>query len=247
MAKLPIKSHCNRCLGVRNHRLVKEVIVSDDDIDQWGNYTEWSSTYRMLECCGCESVQMRVEYWHSSIDLDDSDWDYFPARVSRRIPEWNNRLPRDWASLMREVYGALASDSRRLAVMGARTLIDLYLAATVGDHGTFEQRLDRLVAEGYLAGNNKTALQAALEAGNAAAHRGHIPNVKDMGLVMDIVENLLHFHVLEIDAKVLKANTPARPPKPQKAAKQPNAKEKARAAPSSTVPSDASPPTPETE
>lgn len=236
MARSQIRSHCNRCQGETRHRLIEQVVREYDKTDQWDNCTEWTSTYRMLECCGCGEIQMRVEYWHSTHELDENDWDYYPPRVSRRIPDWYSRLPRDWAELMREVYGALASNSRRLAVMGARTLIDLYMAATVGNHGSFDDRLDRLVTEGFLAGKNKATLQAALEAGNAAAHRGHTPNVQDMGLVMDIVENLLHTHVLEIDAEKLKANTPPRPPRPAKTAPPPS---------SVTEPAEESPPTPD--
>lgn len=222
MAKLPIFSRCNRCQGETRHKELKQVVRDHERDDNWGHHTEWSETFRMLECCGCGSIQMRVEYWHSDIPLDDSDYDYYPPRISRRIPEWSRELPDDWAALMQEVYGALASDSRRLAVMGARTLIDLYLAETAGDHGTFASRLDRLVQDGYLAKNAKDTLEAALEAGNAAAHRGHTPNSNDLGLVMDIVENLLHAHVLKIKAAKLKARTPPRSPKSPKA---PNAKQ----------------------
>ncbi|MDF3841702.1 DUF4145 domain-containing protein [Pseudomonas citronellolis] len=217
MAKPPVMSHCNRCQGETHHRLVKEVVKAYDHTDHWGNYTEWTKTFRMLECCGCKDIQMRVEHWHSDIPLDESDFNYYPPRVSRRIPSWYQKLPTDWAALMYEVYGALAADSRRLAVMGARTLIDLYMTETIGGDGGFGQRLGRLVDEGYLAKHAKDTLEAALEAGNAAAHRGHTPNIRDMGLVMDIVENLLQLHLLKGDAVKLKERTPQRPPKPPKA------------------------------
>lgn len=217
MATSRIMSHCNSCQRETRHRLLERAVREFKGTDQWDNFMEWTSTYNMLECCGCGDIQMRVEYWHSDIPLDESDYDYYPPRVSRRMPAWARKLPTDWESLMHEVYGALAADSRRLAVMGARTLIDLYLAETVGDHGTFGQRLDRLVGDGYLARNAKDTLEAALDAGSAAAHRGHAPNGEDIGLVMDIVENLLHARVLKSEAAKLKASTPQRPPKPTKA------------------------------
>lgn len=217
MATSRLMSHCNKCQQQTRHKTLEVIVREHKNEDEFGQVTEWTKTYRMLECCGCEDIQMRVEYWHSDIPLDETDFDYYPPRVSRRKPDWARKLPRDWTALMHEVYGALASDSRRLAVMGARTLIDLYLAESVGDHGSFAQRLDRLVDDGYLARNAKDTLEAALDAGNAAAHRGHTPNASDISLVMDIVENLLHAHVLKVDAPKLKASIPARPPKPAKA------------------------------
>jgi hypothetical protein len=95
--------------------------------------------------------------------------------------------------------------------MGARTLVDLYLTEAVGNTGKFEERLERLVQSGRLASSDKATLRAALEAGNAAAHRGYNPAVTDLNIVMDIVEHLLQKHVLQHNAKSLAASTPSRP------------------------------------
>lgn len=114
---------------------------------------------------------------------------------------------------MREIYNALHANSRRLAVMGARTLIDLYLTGAVGNHGSFEQRLASLVEAGRISVDDKDVLRAALEAGHAAAHRGHNPNTSELNSVMDIVEHLLHGFVLKQSAATLHKATPPRPQK----------------------------------
>jgi hypothetical protein len=61
-------------------------------------------------------------------------------------------------------------------------------------------------------------LEAALDAGNAAAHRGHAAKPEEVEIVMDIVENMLHsVYVLHDAAQKLKKSTPLRParkPKP---------------------------------
>ncbi|KAB5626404.1 DUF4145 domain-containing protein [Pseudomonas putida] len=165
----------------------------------------------MLQCRGCDDISMRIDHWHSAYGQVDPE--FYPARISRKAPAWLWRLPSDWWSLLREIYGALHSDSRRLAMMGARTVIDLYLTEAVGNTGSFEHRLGLLVSSGQLATDDKATLKAALEAGNAAAHRGHNPHTADLNAAMDIVEHLLHRFVLKQSAASLQKNTPPRPTK----------------------------------
>jgi len=58
-------------------------------------------------------------------------------------------------------------------MMGARALVDIFMTEHLGDIGGFQQKLDSLENEGYLSKVNRQVLEAALEAGHAAAHRGH--------------------------------------------------------------------------
>ena len=201
-------SHCNSCHRETHHDELKEHEIHGSSPEDG---EKWIDTYSMLACRGCGSVSMRVEYWHSQFGMEGPI--FYPPRISRKEPEWLWRLNPDWRSLMQEVYGALQANSRRLAVMGARTLIDLYLTEAVGNAGGFEERLRLLVARGILANDDLETMKAALEAGNAAAHRGHNPNGQDLSVVMDIVEHLLHKYILKQAADGLKKNTPPRPPK----------------------------------
>jgi len=84
----------------------------------------------------------------------------------------------------------------------------------VGDAGTFKDKLEKLKDEEYLAPKQIKVLDAALDVGNAASHRGHKPQRKHVVHVMDIVENLLHSTILEPVADELKAATPPRKKKP---------------------------------
>jgi hypothetical protein len=94
--------------------------------------------------------------------------------------------------------------------MGARTLVDMFMTRHVGDIGGFEAKLSELVDKGYLSTRNKDILAAAIEAGNAAAHRGYKPEKSDVERVIDIVENMLQFDVLDASAKALRSSTPPR-------------------------------------
>ncbi len=102
-------------------------------------------------------------------------------------------------------------------MMGARTLLDMLMVQQVGDVGSFKQKLKKLEAGGFVSAHHVDILDAALDAGSAAAHRGHAPEAFQVNTVMDIVENLLQaFYVLPGMAQTLKKTTPPRPSKKAK-------------------------------
>jgi hypothetical protein len=177
---------------------------ADDD-----STVQWCDTYEMLECCGCENVTLRKIFWFS--EWNDEQVTYYPPKISRRIPPWHDHLPDTMKSLFREVYSALGSDSGALVMMGAKALIDLAIVERVGDVGSFERKLEALQKAGFVSEFNLKILEAALEAGNAAAHRGHRPESKHIQQVMSIVENMVeNMYMLEPFARQLKQSTPPR-------------------------------------
>jgi len=95
--------------------------------------------------------------------------------------------------------------------MGTRTLIDLLIIKKVGDVGTFREKLNALENAGLVSSQNRRVLDAVLDAGNAAAHRGHAPSESEVEAVMDIVENMLQaVYVFPETAKRLRKSTPRR-------------------------------------
>lgn len=207
------KVHCNKCLQTTRHELIAERInhgsefYSDDPLDLEIEI-DWRDTYRMLQCLGCESVALQNEYWFS--EGSGVYEEFYPPRVARKLPDWHYNLPREWKELLVEVYQALQSDSRRLAMMGARTLVDLYLNEQVGDIGGFAAKLKKLKEDHLISTPAKDILEAALDVGHAASHRAHKPSPKEVNQVIDIVENLLHQHTLVNTSEELRASTPRR-------------------------------------
>jgi hypothetical protein len=90
--------------------------------------------------------------------------EYYPPPISRQIPRWCYDLPVEFPSLIQETYAALHANSKRLALMGARALVDLFINATIGDIGGFQKKLERLVETGYLSRKNMEILEPALDA-----------------------------------------------------------------------------------
>jgi hypothetical protein len=200
--------HCNHCRNVTEHRFLKT--VEDNGETEEGYW--WSTTYDMLQCCGCREVVLRRTFFFSEDPEQTPAVHYFPPFVSRHPPSWQYDIPQKIRAVLDEVYRSLDADTHSLPMMGARALVDMLMVEKVGDVGSFKQKLDTLAADGFIGTTQVNVLDAALDAGGAAAHRGHIPSESEVNAVMDIVENLLHaVYVLPDMAKSLKKTTPPRP------------------------------------
>jgi hypothetical protein len=203
------KAHCSSCGQDTNHNILFNHLRQTGYPDpEWE--IQFSSNYEMLACCGCGNITMRCSTWCSE-DFESPTIAYYPPAVSRKIPKWSSQLPDNEKSLLDEVYTAMHAESLRLAMMGARSLIDVALVSTVGDQGSFGKTLAEGECKGFISSKNRTVLDAAFDAGSAAAHRGHRATLEQVEQVMDIAENLLHsVYVLPLLANDLRAVTPQR-------------------------------------
>lgn len=207
--------HCNKCNNKTKHAVVAErVQKGSEDVADGDDFVSWQDTYTMFECCGCGSVTLRRRSWFS--EWDDVDVEFYPPPIGRPLPRWHDDLPSELTSLMKEVYAALQANSKRLALMGARALVDVFMNDKVGDIGGFEQKSAELEKQGLLSKAHRRVLDAALETGHAVIHRGFNPKRDTVDQVMDIVENLLQTYVLDAAAEDLKRATPTRKKKPTK-------------------------------
>jgi Domain of unknown function (DUF4145) len=202
--------HCNCCLHKTKHSIIAEhkyeVI---DPPEEWGSLW-WETKYTLFNCCGCESVTLRRHHTFSEWD-GHSEIEFYPPQVSRQLPKWHDELPFEIHELLSEIYTALHSNSRRLALMGVRTVIDMFVLDKIGDIGTFRQKLQALVDGGYLCNQQRDILNVALEAGNAASHRGYNPPSEVLSHAIDVVESLLQSYALENMSNSVKAKIPSRP------------------------------------
>lgn len=204
-----VRVHCNRCGHETKHAILATHQTEGSAEVEGVGHIWWTDSYEFLECGGCEAVTLRNSHWFS--DTDETTVHHYPPRASRSLPRWKSKLPWQISSLLGEAYLALHADSRRLAVMGARAILDMLFLDTIGDKGTFKDKLKALESQGFVGSKNREYLEAALDAGSAAMHRGHVPSAEAVGHVMDIVENLLQaVYVLRPAASALKTGTPPR-------------------------------------
>lgn len=217
----PLWSHCNVCGQDTLHKSVKSILKirnydndNDDDDDQHTVTVE--SNWHILQCNGCQEVAMSRTDWCSMDDPHDpSNPTFFPPRISRRKPAWFDQfeVPSEYIEILDEVYAALHADSRRLAMMGARALIDAVIRRTVGDQDNFAKGLDELSENSLISKRDRKTIAAAIDAGHASAHRGHKPSSDDVNVVIDIVEGMVHTEILSEQAQTLKKTTPQRKPR----------------------------------
>jgi hypothetical protein len=203
--------HCNDCgRDTRNVVLFEHIQRGSQTVDEERGFeVSWRTRWTMFECLGCEAVRLRRAYWFSE-DFNEERMEFFPPPVSRDMPDWSGRLGAEERDLLKEVYVALHADSRRLAMMGVRTLVDIVMNRE-GDLGSFGAGLNALVTRGLIGTRQRDVLRAALDVGDAAAHRGHRPSRDDVNTVIDIVEHLLMAELLGPAADELRTRTPARP------------------------------------
>ena len=226
MTENRVKAHCNECVGERFH------LVLADAKDRWTDeeHEYWIDLeYQILKCAGCGTICFRKTIW------DDTNSEYrqdsrgnvvenyipehrqYPPRVSRRLPKWADMLPERIRSVLEELFRALQTDCIVLATIGSRTVLDEMIVHLVGDVGTFQAKLDELVSHGWIGSQQRDVLEAALNAGSAAAHRGHRLTAKQLNLVIDIVEHALQAaYVLGNVAKEIRKVTPKRKKKVKK-------------------------------
>jgi hypothetical protein len=202
--------HCNSCGQQTKHLQVASRKQYGSEPCGHDYEISWNTNYDMFECCGCEEVTLRSEFYFSEWDHGESKTTYYPPRIARQLPPWKDELENEILGLLEEVYVALQADSRALSMMGARALIDMVILQEVGDAGSFAQKLTKLQKNGFLSEVNKGILQAALEVGNAASHRGYRPESNQINTVMDIVEHLLHSTILKKESAELEKSTPRR-------------------------------------
>lgn len=186
-----VTSPCNRCGHPTNHLVVAirhfEAWFEQEEVEA-GAPPDVEYEYAMLECGGCLSISLRVD---ERLDGALFGTTFYPPRVGRAKPAWSIDLPVQLQSLITEIYAALADDSRKLAVLGARTILDIVMTQEVGRLGTFQSRLKALEAKGFMGKGNREILGAALEARSETAQRPYAPTSDIVNEIMDIIENLL--------------------------------------------------------
>ena len=221
-----IKGHCPNCGSGRKAYVRGEHVVHLSDEDDGTNA---SDTGMILECCGCERVYFRRDYWFSEWDTLGGhpitgepilergiETVYWPAPVSRKYPQWLDKIEeadRGLSKLLQEMYAALDNDLRVLAAIAARTVFDRASALLeVNPLMRFEEKLDKLSADGRISPDEENILQVLVDAGSAAAHRGWRPTATELSTMVDVVEYFLHrSFVLGDGIEKLKASVPARP------------------------------------
>lgn len=196
-----IKAHCNSCGPHISHDVRKLVEKAWDDEE---SRVDGVDRYFLLECRGCERITLRHDSWNS-YETDDQGHTiintvYYPPATSRKHPKWltdfdgpfflsfDNSIDK----LLKEIYSAVQNNSRALAAMGIRALIEHIMTEQIGDTGTIGGNVTKFISEGYIAPKSEQLFREfLLESGHAAMHRGYFPKPSDISALLDITESLI--------------------------------------------------------
>lgn len=221
-----IRAHCPSCGSGRKAFIrAKHVVEYADAIDG----SSATDTGMILECCGCERVYFRRDYWFSEWETigdhplsgqpimeGGTETTYWPSVIARQRPKWLDMLrarDKSLGFLLDEMYAALDADLRVLAAIGARTAFDRASELLGVDPAiNFKEKLESLGANGKISIDEESTLDTLVDAGSAAAHRAWRPQPDELNTMMDVMESFLHrsFIVGDGIAK-LRASVPEKP------------------------------------
>ena len=205
-----IKGHCPSCgSGCKAYVRGEHVVHSTDPDDG----ISARDVGMVLQCCGCERIYFRRDFWLS--EWEGVETLYWPAPVRRQRPTWLERIEvseRDLGMLLDEMYTALDNDLCVLAAIAARTVFDCASQLLgVDPAARFDEKLDSLHAGGKIGVHEKKILKVLVDAGSAAAHRGWRPTVDEISTMVEVVETFLHrSFILGDGIAKLGASVPAR-------------------------------------
>lgn len=200
-----ILSFCNDCQRDNAHDLVATCSRRQREPDGRSILETW----QLLQCRGCRAIKAFVT--EDSTDFKTPRQIHHPPCQRRRLPQWRGQVPLECQELIRETYEAMHADCLTLSMMGTRAILDRVLEDMVGGYGTFVTRLQQAVDGGFLTEAEKETVYSAIDAGNAASHRGFIPTHSQLDDVLDIVEHaLMSKYVLASVSGRLKSSVPPR-------------------------------------
>lgn len=221
------KTSCPTCRGTC------KTIVHGEKETEWEhqpdphNFSYGGSQHKLLECCGCGTVFYYEDSWDSERGDHDFEGKFTPDHNIKTVPAPEKQsLKPEWMPLiykqdvvlyciLNEVYTAYEHKSFILASTGLRTAFDR-ASEFIGipSYLPLEQKVKAVFEQGYVSETEREQLNVVTNAGNAAAHRGWIPDESTFESLLRVTEKFIHKVVLR-DHKVeeIGAQIPKRPKK----------------------------------
>jgi hypothetical protein len=203
---------CVECDGETWHKVLRS--AHEATPDSWNS--SWGD-YEILMCQGCRTLSFRQVTW-SELDYIGPDVDgepsfdkeqlLFPSRVKgRKKLRYYSQLPKDVAKIYDETHKAISSEQPILGGMGIRALVEAVCSEKATTGSNLKERIDNLVTLGVLTKEGADILHHTRIYGNRAAHETASIKEEDLGVLMDIAENLLeNVYILPMRATKLKEN-----------------------------------------
>jgi len=204
-----MKLPCLTCATRTFHKVLKS--IDEHDQDGWGVY--WAS-YQIVYCLGCRTVSFRKEWGTDDIIGEEEDGrpiyesseELYPSRVAgRKQIEYSYDLPPNVRQVYEETHKAVSGRQPVLSGVGIRVIVETVCRDKNAAGDTLQAKINNLVELGVLTKEGAEILHQTRLYGNDAAHEANPISERNLGLLMDITENLLtNVYILPKRAAVLR-------------------------------------------
>lgn len=192
MMESPKENHiyCNRCNGVTRHRLTGSHEYSTD-VEE--------GEYRLWACAGCDTGLMEDCYTAAYHNSDEQESIFYPKRAEHERPQKHfTNLSKKLADLYAEVVSARNSNLNVLCAIGLRGLIEGICADKKIQGQNLDERVQAMKA--LLPENIVLTLHDFRFIGNRAAHELEAPYSGELGIAIDLIEDILNY-LYDLDYK----------------------------------------------
>lgn len=222
-SKNPVKVMCRSCKKDTNHKVISrydDVFVPEED-----TYDPFElSAYMIIRCMGCDAVSFMLYNKTSSegnIDFPDdfnkedeegiSFLTLYPEvdvdNLNKFIENDLHRLPKQINELYEELKYAFENESRVLAGIGLRTLVEAICINQNISGSNLQMKIKKLSEEGLISTNEHPILDKLRLIGNASAHSIKSIDIEYLEYALEIVNHIIKsIYILpNIDKKLTKA------------------------------------------
>ncbi|MDQ8188543.1 DUF4145 domain-containing protein [Pelagicoccus sp. SDUM812002] len=205
-----LKVLCVRCEGKTNHTVLQSVIRNISE-----NYMNWSGTYEVIQCLGCESISFREEIYFSELaepwpgGSNGIEVSLYPKRTEHTRPQKPTyHAPPTVRKIYKEVIDCYNNESYILCAAGLRAMVEGICASKGIKKGKVEITLEDetkqtktltniqgkisgLFEQGYLTKDHSDILHEHRFLGNEAVHELSSPTPEELNIAIDILEHTL--------------------------------------------------------
>lgn len=199
-----IKSYCRDCCKKTNHNILSE------HTDVYREEYSCDISYQILQCLGCDTKSFRNVFYdlEAAYPTDENNWEV-PEEVTvyPKAVEGHKEIKNLWdlpdivRTIYSEVLTALRENSKVLAGLGLRAVVEAVCNDLTIPGRNLEVRINKLVSSGYISKNDAERLHGIRFMGNDAAHDIKTPKSTTLSVALQIVEHLIaSVYILENQA-----------------------------------------------
>lgn len=191
-----IQCYCPKCRQNTHHYIIaekKETAGPEDDFF-------WCCYYRLVNCCGCDSVSFDIETEEeSNVRYDEyGNPEYYtvhtsyPEKEGSQIPiRFSFGFPSNVYNIYLETVKAINNRCLILAAAGFRAVIEsICLDKKVGGK-TLEQKINNMQKTGIITMADRDRFHSVRFLGNDSIHEMKSPDYYALKIVLEIVEGIL--------------------------------------------------------